>query len=319
MTNPKDKPDDEGLKLPTGDEPEGSDAPTAKDEPEEEDILEESTAKVDSELDEAETDEDREEIRKRRREERKNRGQRNRERVEALERNLQALMEQNRTLQQQVGSIQNANTGSQLAQIDQAIQQATNAAEHFKGVIAEAVSKQDGKTAAEATEYMLASRRRAEELTTFKQNATQAMNKPQPVDPQVTTKATQFLSKNKWYGGPQSDDPDSKVLTLLDNQLAKEGWVPTTDAYWSELEKRAAKYLPHRMTPTPPTAPASKPRNPTGGSANSSGSGEGATGWTLSAERRKALEDAGLWDDKERRKRAIKSYFDYDKQHAKGQ
>lgn len=311
MTDPKDKPDDDELKLPTGDEPEGK-----VDEPEDDDPLEESTAKVDSELDEAENDAERDEIRKRRREERKSRSQRNRERVEALERNLQSLLEQNRTLQQQVGSIQNANTGSQLAQIDQAIQQATNAAEHFKGVIAEAVSKQDGKTAAEATEYMLASRRRAEDLTTLKQNATRNMTAPKPIDPVLAAKSQSFLAKNKWYGGPQSNDPDSKVLTTIDNSLAAEGWNPTTDAYWQELEKRAAKYLPHRMSSGQLT-PQPKPRNPTGGSSNSAGSGEGGSSWTLSAERKQALQDAGLWDDQAKRKRAIKSYFEYDKHHGK--
>ena len=311
MTDTKDKPDEE-LKLPTGDE-EGSDAPAKDDE---DDEGEESTAKVDSELDEAETDEERDEIRKRRKDERKNRGARHRERVEALERNLSALMEQNRTLQQQVGSIQNANTGSQLAQIDQAIKQATNAAEHFKGVIATAVTQQDGKTAAEATEYMLASRRRAEELATFKTNATRSMNAPKPIDPELVNKSQSFLGKNKWYGGPQSNDPDSRVLTAIDNSLAAEGWNPTTDAYWSELEKRAAKYIPHRIPVA--SATQSRPRNPTGGSSNSAGSGEGGTTWNLSVERKQALQDAGLWDDPEKRKRAIKSYHSYDQQNRKG-
>ncbi len=310
MTDPKDKPDDEELKLPTGDE---DSAPTNESE---DDDGEESTAKVDSELDEAETDEEREEIRKRRKDERKNRGARHRERVDSLERNLKALTEQNRALQQQVGSIQNANTGSQLAQIDQAIQQATNAAEHFKGVIAQAVTQQDGKTAAEATEYMLASRRRAEELTTFKQNATRTMNAPKPIDPALVNKSQSFLGKNKWYGGPQSNDPDSRVLTAIDNSLAAEGWDPTSDDYWSELETRAKKYLPHRIGGSP--APQSRQRNPTGGSSNSSGSGEGTTTWNLSAERKAALQDAGLWDDPEKRKRAIKSYHSYDQQNRKG-
>lgn len=280
----------------------------------EDDVGDELTAKVDSELDDAENDEEREEIRKRRKDERKNRGARHRERVDSLERNLKALMEQNRTLQQQVGSIQNANTGSQLAQIDQAIHQATNAAEHFKGVIAEAVTRQDGKTAAEATEYMLASRRRAEELTSFKQNATRAMNAPKPIDPELVNKSQQFLGKNKWYGGPHSNDPDSKVLTTIDNSLAAEGWDPTSDAYWSELETRAKKYLPHRIGATSAT----RQRNPTGGSSNSSGSGEGSTSWNLSAERKQALQDAGLWDNPEKRKKAIKSYHSYDQQNRKG-
>lgn len=208
----------------------------------------EKTAKVDSELEEAETDEDREEIRARRRQERKSRGQRNRERVEALERNLQALMEQNQALQQQVGTIQNANTGSQLAQVDQAITQAVQAAEHFKSVIAQAAAKGDGKTLADATEYMIAARTKAQQLTDFKESAVRNMNAPKPLDKRLVDHSTQFLGRNSWYGGPTSADPDSKVLTALDNSLTAEGWDPTSKSYWDELEKRKEKYLPHRAS-----------------------------------------------------------------------
>lgn len=271
----------------------------------------EKTAKVDSELEEAESDEAREEIRARRRNERKSRGQRNRERVEALERNLQALTEQNRTLQQQVSSINDINAGSQLAQVDAAIAQANQAADHFKGVIATAASQQDGKTLAEATEYMIAARTRAQELKTFKDNSTRAMNAPKPLDTRLVTKSQQFLGKNTWYGGPTSADPDSKVLTALDNSLTAEGWDATTDGYWQELENRAKKYLPHRMTGA---APARRPSNPVPGGSQQSPAG-GGTVFKLSAERTNALKSAGLWDDKAARDKAIKSFRDYDKQN----
>ena len=293
--------------LKTGTDPEDHDPLEV--EVEEED---EKTAKVDSEIEEAETDEAREEIRARRRNERKSRGQRNRERVEALERNLQAITEQNRALQQQVSSIQDVNTGSQLAQVDAAIAQATQAAEHFKSVIATAATAQDGKTLAEATEYMIAARTRAQELKTFKDNATRAMNAPKPLDNRLVDKSKQFLGKNTWYGGPTSNDPDSKVLTALDNSLTAEGWDATTDAYWQELENRAKKYIPHRVKGDNPLP--KRPNNPVPGDGSRSGAGGGAT-FVLSKERTEALKSAGLWDDKSARDKAIKSFRDYDKQN----
>lgn len=268
----------------------------------------EKTAKVDSELDEAENDEAREEIRARRRQERKSRGQRNRERVEALERNLQAITEQNRILQQQVSSIQDANTGSQLAQVDQAITQANQAAEHFKSIIADAATKQDGKTLAEATEYMIAARTRAQQLTEFKANATKAMNQPKPLDTRLVSKSQQFLSKNTWYGGPTSSDPDSKVLTALDNSMTAEGWDATTDAYWDELQKRSEKYLPHRAQ-RPVTV--TRPRSPVAGSSTQSSSGGEA--FKLSPERVAAIKAAGMWEDVAARNKMIKNYREYDK------
>ena len=305
MTTENETPEEE---LKTGAEVDETD-PIVDDEHEED----EKTAKVDSELDEAETDEAREEIRARRRQERKSRGQRNRERVELLERNLQAITEQNRALQQQVSAIQDVNAGSQLAQVDTAITQANQAAEHFKSIIADAATKNDGKTLAEATEYMIAARTRAQQLTEFKANATRAMNAPKPLDTRLVSKSQQFLGKNSWYGGPTSADPDSKVLTALDNSLTAEGWDATTDDYWAELERRKEKYLPHRAERA--QTPTAKPRSPvSGGSTQSSGAG---TAFTLSAERVAAIKSAGMWEDPAARAKMIKSYRDYDKSNSR--
>lgn len=276
------------------------------------DSEDEKTAKVDTELEDAETDEAREEIRARRRAERKSRGQRNRERVEALERNLQALTEQNRALHQQVSSIQDVNAGSQLAQVDQAIAQANQAAEHFKGIIANAASKNDGRTLAEATEYMIAARTRAQQLSEFKNTAVRNLNAPKPLDTRLVSKSQQFLGKNQWYGGPTSADPDSKVLTALDNSLTAEGWDPTTDAYWNELESRAARYLPHRAAKQ---APAGRTRSPVAGGSTPSASG-GET-FKLSPDRVQAIKSAGMWDDTAARAKMIKSYREYDKQNGR--
>jgi hypothetical protein len=272
----------------------------------------ERTAKVDEELENAETDTDREEIRARRRNERKSRGQRNRERVEALERSLQAITEQNRALQQQVSSIQDVNTGSQLAQVDAAIEQANKAAEHFKSVIATAATKGDGVTLAEATEYMIAARTRAQQLSEFKNNASRAINAPKPLDTRLVNKSQQFLGKNQWYGGPTSADPDSKVLTALDNSLTAEGWDATTDAYWGELEQRAKKYLPHRFQQGEARK---RPSNPMPGGGTPSGSS--GTAFKLSAERVAAIKSAGMWEDAAARDKMIKSYRDFDKQNAR--
>ena len=271
---------------------------------------EEATAKVDSELDEAADDSEREEIRARRKAERKSRSQRNREKLEAMERNLAALQAQNQALQQQVGTIQDSNVGSQLAQVDQAINQATQAAEHFKSIIAQATARGDGHAVAEATEYMIASRERAKELSNFKNNATRAINAPKPLNPQLISRAQQFLGKNTWYGGPTSSDPDSKVLTALDNSLTAEGWDSTSDAYWAELENRAKKYLPHRVNSGAPRQPT---RSPVSGSSQSGGNSDSGSTFKLSPDRVAAIKSAGMWDDPVTRNKMIKSYRDFDK------
>lgn len=277
----------------------------------------ETTAKVDEELDAAETDAEREAIRERRRKERKSRSARARERVEHLEATLRALEARNQALSQQVAGIQDANTGTQLAQMDTYIAQADQAAEHFKSVIAAATVAGNGSEVANATEYMIAARARADKLRALKDNATRALAAPKPLDPVMVNKSATFLGKHKWYGGPQSADPDSKVLTLLDNGLTSEGWDPTTDTYWQELERRAAKYLPHRIKPgaTPTPNGNGQRRAPvTGSSAASTAVSPGAGRvYTLSPDRVKAIKDAGMWDDVAERNKMIKTYREYDR------
>ena len=303
MSNPNDEQEIDELE---GNELEGEENDDVSGEADDSDS-EESTAKVDTELDEAETDADREAIREQRKAQRRSKAQRHREKSDALERNLQALAAQNQALQSQVATIQDVNTSSQIAQVDSAIEQANSAAEHFKSVIAQATAKGDGKTVADATEYMIAARTRANELSSFKNNATRAMNAPKPLNQALVSKAQQFLGSNKWYGGPQSNDPDSKVLTALDNSLTAEGWDATTDAYWSELEVRAKKYLPHRLG-----GQVAKPtRSPVSGA--SGAAAPKGTSFQLSAERVNALKSAGLWDDVTQRNKAIAQYRAYDK------
>lgn len=275
---------------------------------------EEATAKVDSEIEDAADDEEREEIRARRKAERKSRAQRNREKIEAMERNLAAVMQKNQQLEQQVAGIHDTNVGSQLAQVDSAIAQANQAADHFKSVIAQAAARGDGKTIADATEYMMASRQRAQELAQFKQNATRAINAPKPLNPAMVNKSQTFLGRNQWYGGPSSSDPDSKVLTAVDNSLAAEGWDPTSDAYWNELENRAKKYLPHRFTGKADA----RPRNPVSGASTSVGSSDKGGVFQLSPTRVAAIKAAGMWDDVSARNKMIKTYRDYDKNNSRG-
>lgn len=285
----------------------------------------EDTARRDPELEQAATDEEREAIRERRRHERKDRRTRAKERQATLERTVQALTTQNQQLAEQMYAIQNANTGAQLAQVDAAIAQANQAAEHFKSIVADATTKGDGRTAAEATEAMIAARNRASQLAGLKQNAAQQANRPKPLNPIMVSQAKNFLTENSWYGGPQSQDPDSRVLNALDNSLAAEGWDPTTNEYWQELKVRGAKYLPHRFgaaaVPGGQNSAyngANGPRaakTPVAGSGGDSANVQKTGGVTygLSAERVKAIKDAGAWDDPKRRDSMIKRYQEYDK------
>lgn len=280
---------------------------------------EERTTKVDAELADANTDSEREAIRERRRQERKDRRERGREKVSSLERMVQGLAQKNQEMAQQLAVLQDSNSGAQLAQVDAAITEANNAAEHFKNIIADATTKGDGRTVAEATEYMINARNRAQQLVQVKQNAVRVTNQPKPLNPAMAKHATDFMSEHKWFN-VQSADPDSKVMSAIDNSLTAEGWDPTSEAYWSELRARGSKYLPHRFTNgTKPQAyngaNTRGTKSPVAGSgSNSSSGGSGNVNYGISTERVKAMKDAGIWDDPKRRDAMIKRYRDVDKQ-----
>ena len=112
---------------------------------------------------------------------------------------------------------------------------------------------------------------------------------------------------------------DARIVGMLDDQLAAEGWSPETAEYWSELEKRAAKYLPHRFNGNPlpnsgnsgynsPGGQTSQRGSPVAGSTRNSVSTGRQEVMRLSAERVQAMKDAGMWDDPQLRKSMIERY-----------
>jgi hypothetical protein len=315
---PAAEPGDPPEKKPAA-EPAPPSEPSNEDHDEDE-VDADATAKRDTELEAAADDAEREAIRARRREERKNRKERSREKMDGLERQVRALAEQNQRLTQQVGSIQNSNHGTQLAALDQHITQAEQAVQHFKSVIADAGTKGDGATIADATEAMIVARERAGQLKALKERVTKTSAAPAPLNPVMVEHVKSFLGKHKWYGGPQSSDMDSRMMKIIDDSVAADGFDSTTPAYYEELEKRGRERLPHRFgaaSAPPPAPPAGPRRQPVAGSGGEGGGKPGGgADFTLSAERVKAMKESGAWDDPKRREQLIRSYRDFDKQNA---
>ncbi len=290
----------------------------------------ERSTKVDAELDAAGTDAEREQIRARRRAERQRKKQQRNEKLDSLERLVQTQAAQLQQQAEVLARIQNTNMSSQLAQLDGAIDEAANAYEQFKGILADATTKADGTTAAQATERMNQARERHQQLTAAKERIVASTRTAQPVDPRVANEARRFAAAHPWYKGPQSQDPDSQIITLLDNAVSRERFDPTTPEYWAELESRARRYLPHRFNkpaqedasaggsetgytggsgePRPKT-----PRSPVGGAGNGSARNQQG-GFRLSAERVAAMKEAGIWDDPARRAKMIERYKQQDRQ-----
>lgn len=277
----------------------------------------ERSAKHDDELAGAKTDTEREAIRQRRRDERQRRKQANRDRTDALLRRQENLEAQNRQMAEQLARLQNNDSASRMAQLDAAIAEAEQVQAQATEAHAAAVARSDGVSATKAMNLMLQARDRHTQLTGVKSQMVQTSRAPSPINPLVRTNAVKFAERNSWYGGPNSTDLDSVVMTQLDNAVTRDGFDPTTPGYWEELETRAKKYLPHRYAGSETqqtTHNASNdtrrtPRSPVGGAGQRNGSSSGSdTGFQLSAERVAAMKEAGIWDNPERRQKMIATY-----------
>ena len=75
----------------------------------------------------------------------------------------------------------------------------------------------------------------------------QAPSRPAPLPPEVLNRVEDFADANPWYKPHDTNDIDSQLILRIDDQVAREGFDPRAEAYWSEIEKRAARYLPHRF------------------------------------------------------------------------
>lgn len=296
-----------------------SDAKSHDDDGDERD--DERSTKGDQELDDAESDAEREAIRARRREERHRRKNNRVEKVETLERTVESLAAQNRKMAEDLMRLTQSDSSAKLSQLDSAIKEADQVFNHYKAVMADATAKADGTTAAQAMDLMLKARDRYTQLEGVKQSFVQSSRAPAPIDPRVRRAATTFAEKNSWYKGPQAPDSDSQVLTMLDNAVTKEGFDPTTPDYWTELESRAKKYLPHRFSTTESRynnqEPQRKPKTPVAGASQRGNTPQDAEGgFKLSTERVKAMKEAGIWDDVDRRTKMIAQYRKIDRDNA---
>jgi hypothetical protein len=133
----------------------------------------------------------------------------------------------------------------------------------------------------------------------------------QAPDPMVQRYASNWMMDNQWYD-PNGRDSESKIAITIDQALADEGWNPKTQEYWEELDNRLAKYLPHRYSgEVESVSPSTKrPRNVVTSSGRESAASSGGKGntFTLTPDQVRAMKDAGMWDDPDKRAKMIRRY-----------
>jgi hypothetical protein len=223
---------------------------------------------------------------------------------------LTLLERQNQQLLERLSVLERKSHGSDLARLDKAIEDQDNRILFAKQKISEATSTGNGELLTSAQEMWFEARRQSEALANLKKRAVAPQNQRtiQAPDPQLQRHANIWMANNQWYD-PNGKDPDSRRALNEDSILAEEGYDPKTAEYWQELDRRLQRVVPHRYTEDAEERPRSKPRSAVTGSGREFASNNGkGNSFTLSPEQVRAMKDAGMWDDAEKRAKMIRRY-----------
>jgi hypothetical protein len=231
------------------------------------------------------------------------------------DRTLQFLERQNQELLERLAIVEKKTQGSEIARINKAIEDQEAKVLFAKSKMKEATETGNGEMLASAQDMWYEAKKQHEALDHLKrQSVSQPQRAPiQQVDPMIQRYATDWMSDNQWYD-PNGRDPDSKIALTIDQGMAEDGWNPKTQEYWEELDNRLAKYLPHRYSGAVETSVNPSTRRPkslvTSSGRESASSSGGKNSFTLKPEQVRAMKDAGMWDDPDKRMRMIRRYAD---------
>ena len=225
---------------------------------------------------------------------------------------MQWLVQQNQSLQQRLENIENQTLNFQKGSLDQDYQQALYGVTAAETQLAKAIEIGDGARVPELLRQRDRALADAAHINRVKESVGNTATPRN--DTVVNMKARQWASENPWFN-PSSNDPDSAIAKTVDASLVSEGFDPTTDRYWDELDRRVSKYLPHHFTDDAEdgyTGPQRSGRRspPVGGSR---GTTPGKTQVYLSTERVNALKDAGAWDDPVKRDNMLRRFAEWDR------
>jgi hypothetical protein len=263
------------------------------------------------------SDSEREKLRESRRLERQNKKHVQRKKFEENAHIISALKRQNDDLATRLANVENRTSGAELARVDKSIDDSQLRVQYAQQKISEALTAQDGDAMVKAQEMLYESKRALEQLSSIKQNMLNAAREPQHTnlqvpDARVQKNAVTWMQKHTWYK-PDLSNTDSKIAHAVDVEMHNEGWDPSTEEYWEELDDRLSDRMPYRFNDEP-TQP-QKRRSPVTGSGRESVSTEKAGVFKLTPDRVNAMKETGAWFDPKRKAKMVQYYMDYDKQN----
>jgi len=298
--------------------PEGEQSPQREDPPESQSQAEYASSDDEDDGVQGESGDEREAIREARREERRLKKQIHREKARESNHLIVALQKRNAEMAERLAIIEKKTSGAELARVDKAIEDAGVQVEYAKMQMQEAVSTGDGVALTRAQEQWFDSKRRMESLQNVKQHATRQMSQPkqniQAPDPMVQKHAAEWMDRNPWYD-PNGRNEDSQIAQIIDKKLTEEGFDPSSEDYWDELDDRLKKRMPETINRAYNDSHVrnQRPRSVVTSSGRENTATTKSNEFRLSPDRVTAMKEAGLWENLELRKKAISNYVNWDR------
>lgn len=221
---------------------------------------------------------------------------------------LTHLQRQNQELMERLAVVERKSYASDLARLDKAMEDEELRLNYATAKMREATDSANGAAFTQAQQMWYDSKRKIEAMEQFKHRAVSAGDKEEgAANPQLVRQANKWMERNSWYD-PKGGDEDSQIAKVIDNRLAEEGYDPSSSDYWEELDSRLQKRLPHLYNQRSSEPTRSRPRSVVTGTGRETGRASGGNTFVLEPEQVRAMKDAGLWDDPEKRARMIKRY-----------
>lgn len=227
---------------------------------------------------------------------------------------IEALRQQVQQLTQLTSQLHGTQHTSLLSDTDSRLTQSRREIEQAEAIMAAALKAGNTDDFVAAQNLRDEARDRARDLEARKGELEKAA--PQPVqpnapDPVVANLANQWVEANATWFDPNGRDEDSRTALAIDAQLDREGrFDKRTPAYYHELTRRIREAIGEDDAEPP-----KRRQQPTGNSREHVPPSTRKQVY-VTAERKQAMMDAGIWDDPAQRARFLKAYQDYDRNSA---
>ncbi len=267
-----------------------------------------------------------------RRVERRSRRQRQKDARDRDQRELKFLRNRNEQVERQIGDLTRRQVATETATIDQRIAQLDNAMRSADDVYAKAIDANEGKDAAEAMRIRDNLKDQRDSLQGWKEQQAAGAPTEEAVDPALIDQVRAWSERNTWFDFGRRDE-DSAIAGAIDDMLIRDGYDPRTTEYYDELDKRVARRLPHLAKKGGAGNGADDFGGDDAGDDPQDRGGQRKPGGPkfriggqerplrsnevhISRDRKEAMIEAGVWEDPVLRKKFLKRYADYDREHA---